>query len=113
MNPITTAIQKLTASYLKEYLKWNSKPEPSDINGGDCAKFAYRIYKTVQGLQLMTTGFCGGHAWIFDGKKHYDSEHPKGVSDWRKLDRSYTGMPHGYAEQLTVKEFLTYWKKYL
>ena len=65
------------------------------INTGGCENFAQAMLKHIPNGELTYTDnficwdhsetWCGGHCWIFDGEKHYDSEALTGVDDWKKL----------------------------
>jgi hypothetical protein len=64
------------------------------INGGGCENFAMYFKRTIPNAELHSTEdhidwdhgqWPGGHIWLFDGKKHYDSEALDGVEDWQQL----------------------------
>ena len=70
---------------------------PYDINCGECDEFAQTTIECLGGYsdnlyELVTGNFdpemntdLPGHMWIFYKGRHYDSESPYGVDDWRQL----------------------------
>ncbi|ABY63171.1 hypothetical protein ST201phi2-1p345 [Pseudomonas phage 201phi2-1] len=65
------------------------------INTGGCENFATDMLHHIPNGELIgtenvvcwdhTDTWPGGHCWIYDGDKHYDSEALDGVDDWRQL----------------------------
>lgn len=62
------------------------------VNSGMCEEFAQHFMHQIPGGEMYgAEDFEGidtkypGHLWIFDGNKHYDSECPEGVFEWRDL----------------------------
>ena len=63
-----------------------------DINNGDCENFAIAFVATIPGGEVIGTDNVDGwdsdypgHIWIYDGKRHYDSECLDGVEEWKNL----------------------------
>jgi hypothetical protein len=59
-----------------------------ECNKGFCDIFAYKLQKLLPNSKLMHTeesdeGY--GHVWVEYKGKHYDSETPNGVDDWKNL----------------------------
>lgn len=63
---------------------WNS--HPSEINNGDCYRWAFLAYLTLPNVQLVSCGCYGGHAFIYFKDRYYDAQHLNGVVDWRGLN---------------------------
>ncbi len=70
---------------------------PHDINCGECVEFAQSVIEEMGGESEDLYNLCNlnfdpkwltelpGHAWILYKGRHYDSESPNGVDDWREL----------------------------
>ena len=59
-----------------------------ECNKGFCDIFAYKLQKLLPDSKLMHTEESNegyGHVWVEYKGKHYDSETPKGVDDWKEL----------------------------
>jgi len=80
----------------EEWLRRNPQYEDlRDINTGGCERFAAHFQPHVPNGELTGTDnfvcwrhtqhWPGGHVWIFDGHKHYDSEALEGVDEWEDL----------------------------
>lgn len=81
VNRLTTIIRKL----IKEYEK-KKQMTPCQINGGWCADFALEAKRRLDDVDAKIRADTDSrHTWLeFEGK-HYDSEAPDGVEDWREL----------------------------
>lgn len=67
---------------------------PADINNGDCGEFADLLLRALgedSDAKLCIVPLVAiaealdGHVWVFLDGRHYDSETPDGVEDWRHL----------------------------
>lgn len=85
-SKIPAAIKSLVASY---------NMRPYDINNGNCDDFALDLLKQVGG-EIWETNPMGDdtpeagqelatHVWLYHSGKHYDAEHPMGVTNWKKF----------------------------
>lgn len=84
MSPITELI---LADYRKR--QFITKPQPSDINTGDCTLWAMMAQKMYGGQMFYCHDmdfFYGGHCFLKLNNLFFDSESPYGISDWRELE---------------------------
>jgi len=72
----------------------NGFAEMANINNGSCENFAMAMENFIADGEIVGTDnfvepfgkdWPGGHIWIFDGERHYDSEALEGVLEWRDL----------------------------
>lgn len=84
-------IHELAAQLMEEY----GFTTPAEINNGECGEFADLLMKALgedSGAQLCIVPLSAsiehdldGHVWVLHSGRHYDSETPDGVTDWRQL----------------------------
>jgi len=81
-------------------------PEYDDvsvINKGKCFIWAYSAYIIFQDVELW---YNNRHAFVKHGSRFFDSEHLKGVSDWRDLPATEGG---GIASRTSIISFKKRW----
>ncbi len=76
-------------------LSWRA--DPTEINKGHCEEFAMTVIRKLGGCSDALYEMCTQnvdpkeqmdlpyHVWIFCNGRHYDSESPDGVDNWREL----------------------------
>ncbi len=100
----------LVLTFMKDYKRWTRYPEPDDINGDDCALFAYIASKLLKDTEFWYTDYCGGHAFIKKDGRFYDGTHTKGCLSWRQLDNDFKRLVEGQLETLYETMFCNHWK---
>ena len=59
-----------------------------EVNSGLCMEFSDELVERLPGAEIRSTPIESewpGHQWVLYRGKHYDSEAPYGVEDWRDL----------------------------
>ena len=85
MSDITAIIKDTIA-------KWGQGERPDgspcdaaeQINHGNCDSFAWDVYEKLDAGGVLENHVVG-HFWVMYEGKHYDAEHPLGVSDAEEL----------------------------
>jgi hypothetical protein len=81
--------------------------KPSNINCGDCWRWAYYAYRLFPGVELWTNS---DHAWIKYNGLYYDSESPNGVECFEDLKcNRFMGSFDG--EKLSLRLFKDFWRE--
>lgn len=63
--------------------------EPSDINSGECFKWAYIAYSLFEDVELYDLPH---HAFVKYKGKYYDAECPEGEENWKDLPACNWGL---------------------
>lgn len=74
--------------------EWKDR-NPHDINNGSCDEFAEALQEELEDREIESAFYCTlnfvghgdlpDHAWVFAEGRHYDAEHPDGVTHWLDL----------------------------
>ena len=85
MPDITTVINDTIAEWHRG-VGLNASPgdTPEQINHGNCDGFAWDVYEKLDAGGVLENHVVG-HFWVIYEGKHYDAEHPLGVSDAEEL----------------------------
>lgn len=112
MKNISTeeVLDHLVLIFMNDYKRWSRYPEPDDINGRDCALFAYVTSKLLKDTEFWYTDYCGGHAFLKKGGRFYDSTHIKGTVSWRSLDNDFKRLVDGQVETSDEVMFYNHWE---
>lgn len=90
---------------------------PSDINGGECYRWAYFANCLIDCSLYRTFGDTYTHAFIGIENKFYDAECCKGVEDWKELPFFILTANRPWCQEWqdnsvkkeTVEDFVKYW----
>jgi hypothetical protein len=76
------------AHEIVDRMKETYNTDAAGINAGQCQAFAFELKEEIEeagGEANIVGGEDFGHVWVYNDGKHYDSEHPEGVDDWKDL----------------------------
>lgn len=95
LTPFKPAL--ITKTFFKNY-------DPSVINEGECFIWAYLAHLIFKDVEIW---YLDCHAFVKYRGKFYDSERPRGVSDWQDLPATEDGSEP--ARRRNVSTFKKYW----
>lgn len=96
---LNESISKVIRNLIPVTIKQERYKSVADINDGSCFDFAHEVCQHVKGAKLHRGP---SHSWVKFNGKHYDAEHPTGVSHPSKLN--YYKRDWRAARRLTKKD---------